>query len=73
MCEGRFIPRSASFGRKFELGVDDGFEAYILNHKGKAVCLNDSSEDLDFENLRIAVDRVLEQILPERCSFEKEV
>lgn len=70
MCKGQFRPRSPKWGMKFELGVDTGYEDYILGHRGKIVCLNDSSDKIDFDGVRGKLFEVFEEILPDKSSFE---
>ncbi len=70
LCKGEFHPRSPKFGRKFELGVDSGFAEYIRQQKGKMACLNDSSDNIDFEHIQAELIDALETILPEKSSYE---
>ncbi len=70
MCKGQFEPRSPKWGKKFELGVDDGEAEYIANQQGKVVCLNDSTDDLDFETIQRSLIDAFEKILPEKSGFE---
>lgn len=71
MCEGDFEPRSLNFGKRFELGTDETVFDYIINQRGKVVCLNDSNPNIDFENIQKKLIECFESILPEKSSFEK--
>ena len=71
MCKGNFVPRKSSFGKKFELGVDDGVYDYITKHKGKVVCINDSKDDIQFDEVQKKLKESFEKILSEKSSFEK--
>ena len=71
MCKGEFVPRSSKWGRKFELGAEQGECDYIKKQKGKVVCLNESSDDIDFERIQKNLVDAFETILPEKSGFEK--
>jgi hypothetical protein len=71
LCKGAFYPRKPNFGQKFELGEDENVYDYIIGHKGKVVCLNDSSEDIDFASIQTKLIDAFDRILPEKSSFEK--
>jgi hypothetical protein len=71
MCKGTFYPRNPKWGMKFELGVDEDAYEYVKCQKGKAVCLNDSVESLNFEEIRSKLVEAFETILPEKSSYEK--
>jgi hypothetical protein len=71
ICKGQFVPRGLKWGRKFELGVDTGECDYIVNHKGKVICLNDSSDKIDFEKEQRSLKEAFEKILSEKSRFEK--
>ncbi len=71
MCKGNFHPRSPKWGMKFELGDDDDAFEYVTRQKGKVVCLNDSSESIDFKTIREKLVESFETILPEKSGFEK--
>ena len=71
MCKGQFVPRSPKWGKKFELGVDEGAEVYIKKQMGKVICLNDSVDTIDYEEIRENLVKAFEKILPCKSSFEK--
>ena len=43
----------------------------ICRQENKIVCINDSNHDIDFEKAKNEINTALEQIFPERSSFEK--
>ncbi|WP_028241926.1 stealth family protein [Pseudobutyrivibrio ruminis] len=71
MCKGDFVPRSPKWGRKFELGAEQGECDYIKKQKGKVICLNESSDDIDFEHIQKKLIEAFEAILPDKCGYEK--
>lgn len=71
MCKGEFIPRSPSWGKKFELSVGSDECDYIKQQKGKVVCLNESDDIVDFEGTQKKLIDAFETILPEKSGFEK--
>ncbi|WP_197026396.1 stealth family protein [Oribacterium sp. P6A1] len=71
ICKGQFFPRSPKWGKKFELGIEDGAGEYIRNQTGKTVCLNDSIDTLDFRMIQSKLIDAFECILPDKSSFEK--
>ncbi len=70
MCKGQFVPRSPKWGKKFELGLDGKEYDYIVNQKGKVICLNDSKEDIPFDDIKQRLKEAFEAILPEVSEFE---
>lgn len=71
ICEGNFEPRSIRWGKYFELGRDnETVYQTLLQGKYSAVCLNDSSEDIPFEETKQRLLQVFEQLLPEKSSYE---
>ena len=43
----------------------------ISRQEKKIVCINDSNHEIDFEKVKHEVNAALEQIFPERSSFER--
>ncbi|MBQ8833645.1 MAG: Stealth CR1 domain-containing protein [Oscillospiraceae bacterium] len=70
-CKGEFVPRSNKWGRCFEIGQDDDMISAIKKQKYKAICINDSDPNLDFEKYQKELIEAFETILPEKSSFEK--
>lgn len=69
-CQGRFIPRGNNWGGFFDIDSGDAIKA-IENQKYKAVCLNDNSLCINFEETQKKVIAAFEKVLPEKSSFEK--
>ena len=71
VCNGDFVPRSTRWGRKFDLGVDLDVYEQIPSGKWKIVCVNDGNPDIDFETEKAKLCAALDQLFPEKSSFEK--
>ena len=70
LCEGLFYPKKKN-GRYFAIGKDtDGIVQAISEEKYKVICLNDNSDDIDFESNKKAIIDAFEKKLPEKSSFE---
>ena len=72
-CKGQFMPRSVKWGKSFVIGKDAKMIPAIKSQKYKAVCVNDCDPTLDFEKCQAELIEAFESILPEKCSFEKQV
>ena len=74
ICQGRFYPRKASWGRHYELWEDDvdGICRDLEKGRYKAVCINDSKTDVDLEAVSARIRESFEKILPEKSLFEKD-
>lgn len=74
LCQGNFYPRSAKWGRCFELGLDGAEDICraITHQSYKAICINDSRMDIDFPALQRKLQSSFETLLPERSEFEYE-
>lgn len=72
LCSGVFVPRSVYFGKYFVASKDNmTLCSYIRNKKGKVICINDQSTDFDFDMAKNEINAALNDILPEKCSYEK--
>lgn len=71
LCKGRFIPRKHSWGRHFELGVDDVelLEA-IRKQRYSAICINDSDPEIDYKSTKKLLIQAFEEILSKPSAFE---
>jgi hypothetical protein len=70
-CKGEFVPRGGTFGRNFALGPEsDAAVAAITSGQYKAICLNDTAVEDDFERDQQRIEAAFQQLLPEPCSFE---
>ena len=70
MCKGEFAPRSASWGKKFELGIDEDVYDQIRAGSWKVMCVNDGVSTIDFETEKEKLCAALEALLPEKSAFE---
>ena len=43
----------------------------ILHQKYKMICINDTSNDYDFETVKKEINDALERVLPKKSEFEK--
>lgn len=72
LCSGNFEPRSSMIGKFFVAqNSNTRLCSYIRKQKGKMVCVNDMSTDIDFEKAKKEVNSVLDYILQEKSLFEK--
>ena len=73
ICEGNFVPRSTRWGRHFELWEDniDAVCAALAGQKYKAVCLNDSKADIEFDTLQPKLAETFERLFPDPSAFER--
>ena len=71
IAKGNFIPIKNSFGNYYKITQNNKkiIEA-IKNKKQKLLCLNDTSNDFDFEKAKQEIIGAFETILPEKSSFE---
>ncbi len=69
--EGKFMPKKDS--SKYFIYLDDNHEAVdaILKQKYQLICINDAYTHIDFEKAKREINNALNQILPEKSSFEK--
>ena len=74
ICEGNFEARSSRWGRHFELWEDEIEDicSSLEQQRYRAVCLNDSKTDIDFDHIKQRLTESFEKILPERSAFELE-
>lgn len=72
LCEGTFYPQSHKWGSRFELGEADElvFKA-IRNQQFSAICINDSSEKINFDETKEHLISAFSEILPEKSLFER--
>ena len=74
ICAGNCEARSSRWGRHFELW-EDGIEdicSSLEQQRYRAVCLNDSKADIDFDDIKRRLTESFVKILPETSSFELE-
>ena len=73
ICEGNFVARSTGWGHHFELWEDDVEQIChcLETKKYRAVCLNDSKEEIDFEEIRKKLKDSFERLFPEPSLYEE--
>lgn len=72
ICEGNFSVRSTRWGRHYELWEDDIdiICRDLTTRKYHAVCINDSSTDIDFEAIKQKLTNAFQTVLPNPSRFE---
>ena len=73
IVNGNFIPRSYKFGKYFDIDKSaiKSIKKTILSEKNKVICLNDSKENIEFEELKKELIKIFEEKFPEKSKFEK--
>ena len=72
LCDGNFIPRSYKFGKYFDVSKNNSnLVEHIKKQKTKTICINDTNDDIDFEQSKKDIIEAFETILNEKSSFEK--
>lgn len=71
MVSGEFVPKKDY--SKYLTFLDDNTEAIkaLKSGKYKYVCINDAFVDIDFEKAKREINGVLEELFPEKSTFEK--
>ena len=71
IAKGNFIPQKGSFGKYYTI-TDNNKDIYdgIKRQKHKLICLNDVSNNFDFEKAKNEIIEAFETILPEKSTFE---
>ena len=74
ICEGSFAVRPTSWGRHYELWEDgiDGICADLSAGKYRAVCINDSKTDIDFDSLKMRLTQAFDALVPQPSGFERD-
>ena len=68
---GRFYPRNHNIGKYFEVKNDYNQICNIIrSQKYKMICINDTIECIDFENVRNEIEEAFKSILSEKSEFE---
>ncbi len=70
LCEGKFVPMKET-GKYYDLRNKFDY-SIIYERKYKYICLNDTSENINFEDEKIRIQAAFEKALPEKSSFEKQ-
>lgn len=74
LCEGKFKVRSKLFSRYYDVNENNliSIEKSIINNKQKLLCLNDSSDNINFEVCKKSLITSFSRKLKSISSFEKE-
>ena len=72
LAAGQFETRPWDFGKKYYINSKniDAILSDIRSGNHKVLCLNDGADDADFEDLKMRLNGALDELLPERSSFE---
>lgn len=73
ILSGQFVPQKP-IGMKFnssQMEGKHGAAEYLIKQKGKVICVNDSETETDFLRHKQMLIDAFEQILPEKCGFER--
>lgn len=70
LCEGKFQPRGSLCRSIFLTMPKQQLQDLILGRKSPIVCLNDTNDIDNFEEIKNETNSLLNQILPEKSSFE---
>lgn len=70
--EGLFVARNHKFGKRFELNEknQDALRA-IAKRKHSIICLNDSDENIPFEETKSELQKAFQSIFPRKSNYEK--
>jgi len=72
IMSGNFIPRKSSIWHSFAISNNNKkIIDSIIKKKYKMICINDSSENFEFEKAKSELINAFEKILPEKSNFEK--
>ena len=73
LASGNFVVRKDSFAYCYHVKESNyaALLADIPSQKRRMICINDTAETLDFETKKEGVKKAFEQLLPDKCSFEK--
>ena len=72
LCTGNFSPGKSGMGKVFIIGQDDmKIFNYLENQNGKIICINDTSYDIDFEEIKKEINQRFIGIFSEKSTFEK--
>ena len=70
ICEGEFVPRKELCrSENISIGQNE-IKKLIFEGKDPIICLNDDNSIKNFEELKIDINSILNQFLPEKSSYE---
>jgi hypothetical protein len=71
LASGRFVPNDLH-GKYFKVTGDNRkILRFIKGRKGRMICINDDVFEGDFEKTKEEINKALDELLPEKSSFEK--
>ncbi len=71
LAEGNFIPDGSRRGCLYVIGKEDkAIEKTLREQSLPMVCLSDDTENLDFEKEKTFINGLLQELLPDKSSFE---
>ena len=72
LCEGNFIPRR-TLGKSYVVTIENyrDIANVIKNRNQQMICLNEQCNEDEFEIIRDEINRALEELLPQKSSYEK--
>lgn len=72
LLDGKFIPKDYSYGKYFSIHNNNKeIIDYIVNQKGKCICINDTDSTIDFEKCKKEINGALDKIFNKKSNFEK--
>lgn len=74
LLQGKFIPRSNNFGHYFginKIGHNGELINAIRNNQYKCICINDDNMDVDFDKIKVQVNKAFDFDLHDKCPFER--
>ena len=72
LCNGEFYPRKHSFGKYYNLSKDNSkITDCIEKRKSKILCINDVSEEIDFEYCKEEINNVFQKYYPNKSKYER--
>ena len=68
----KFFPRKSKTWHYYKIENNNtNLVKSIIKQKYKMICINDTSNDFDFEKVKLDIINAFQKILPEKSSFEK--
>lgn len=72
LCEGNFMPRSKKYGKYYTISKNNKkLLQHIVKQKTKIICINDTNDEINFEESKNEINNAFKVILPEKSTFEK--
>lgn len=72
ICSGNFVPRHVNWGKYYEYGMGyEKLKKIFHGKKYKAVCINDTVADEEFEKAKKVTNDLFAEKFPDKSEFEK--